>query len=232
YFSDPACGFLMEKEIAYLRRALKDPKRPLIAIIGGAKVSTKIKVIKNLLNTVDQLVVGGGMCFTFYKAKGYNIGKSICENDFVDQVKELVDNKKLYLPEDIIVSADIKQGSPVRMVSASSIPDDHQGVDIGEKSRSRIIEIIGSAGTVVWNGPMGIFEIANFARGTEVVARAFAGATANGTITIAGGGDTVAAIEKYGLSEKISHVSTGGGASLEFLEGIELPGIKILKEKS
>src|SRR4030042_2026251 len=122
YFSDPACGFLMGKEIAYLRRALKDPKRPLIAIIGGAKVSTKIKVIKNLLNTVDQLVVGGGMCFTFYKAKGYNIGKSICENDFVDQVKELVDNKKLYLPEDIIVSADIKQGSPVRMVSASSIP--------------------------------------------------------------------------------------------------------------
>ncbi len=232
YFTDPACGLLMAKEIAYLTSALENPKRPLLAIIGGAKVSTKIKVIKNLLNLVDQLVVGGGMCFTFYRAKNYRVGKSICENDFVDQVRELVDNDRLYLPEDIVITDEVKPGRSVRTVNASSIPDDYQGVDIGEKSRTKVIEMIGRAGTIVWNGPMGVFEIEDFSHGTRATAIAFADAQTRGTITIAGGGDTVAAIEKYGLSGKISHVSTGGGASLEFLEGVELPGIRALKDIS
>ncbi len=231
FFDTPACGFLMEKEITYLERALRNPKRPLLAMIGGAKVSTKIKVIKNLLGIVDRLVVGGGMCFTFFKAKGFNIGTSLCEDDFIAQIKGILDDKKLYLPEDVIVTPEIKTGSPILMVGASSMPDGHQGVDIGKESRSRIVEMINDAGTIVWNGPMGIFEIDDYAKGTEIIARAFAEVTEKGTITIAGGGDTVAAIEKYELASKISHVSTGGGASLEFLEGIELPGIKILKEK-
>ncbi len=231
HFKEPACGFLMEKEIEYLEDALKDPKRPLMAIIGGAKVSTKIGVIRNLLKNVDTLAIGGGMCFTFFKAQGYTIGRSLCEEDFLNEAKELLDNPKIYLPVDIVVAPAAEQGQPTKIVNAAAIPDDHTGVDIGEKARGDITSRIAQAKTIVWNGPMGIFEIDAFARGTQTIAQAVADATALGAISIVGGGDTIAALRKFDLIDKVSHASTGGGASLEYLEGKELPGIKILKDK-
>ncbi len=230
-FEDPAAGFLMEKELQYLDGALKNPKRPLLAIIGGAKVSTKIGVIKNLLNIVDHLVVGGGMCFTFYKAKGYGIGKSLCEDELLYEAKTALNNPKLYLPVDVLVAKEAKAGSEVQNVEAAAIPEDWTGVDIGAKSVADIIDLIKEAKTIVWNGPMGIFEIDGFARGTEFVARAVATATKAGAVSIAGGGDTIAALKKFNLAGGVSHASTGGGASLEYLEGKELPGVKALKEK-
>jgi phosphoglycerate kinase len=231
HFATPAAGLLMEKELKYLDGALRDPKRPLLAIIGGAKVSTKIGVIKNLLKTVDHLAIGGAMCFTFYKARGYNIGKSLCEDDFLNEAKSLLGNLKLYLPSDVLVATAPTAGVAGRTVNADAIPDDFYGVDIGEKSIREIKELINPAKTIVWNGPMGIFEIDAFARGTDEVAKAVADATARGAVSIVGGGDTIAALGKFGLENKVSHTSTGGGASLEFLEGIELPGVKALKEK-
>jgi phosphoglycerate kinase len=230
-FSEPAAGLLMEKELKYLDGALREPKRPLLAIIGGAKVSTKIAVIKNLLNTVDRLVIGGGMCFTFYKAKGYGIGKSLCEEDFLKEAEAALDNPKVYLPEDVLVAKEAESGSPTQTVAANAIPDDLMGADIGAKSVAQIIDFIKEAKTIVWNGPMGIFEIGSFARGTEFVAKAVATATKAGAISIVGGGDTIAAVRKFDLVKAVSHASTGGGASLEFLEGKKLPGIEALKEK-
>jgi phosphoglycerate kinase len=231
YFKEPACGFLMEKELEYLDRALKDPQRPLLAIIGGAKVSTKIGVLQNLLKIVDNLAIGGAMCFTFYKARGLEIGKSLCEDDHIASAKVLLSDPKLYLPEDVLVADDPKVGSPTSCVDAAKIPADKTGVDIGVKSVHKISDLIINAKTIVWNGPMGIFEIDEYARGTQMVAQAVAEATKRGAITIVGGGDSVAALGKFRLTDRISHVSTGGGASLEYLEGIELPGIKALKEK-
>jgi len=231
HFENPSCGFLMEKELKYLDNTLKNPKRPLLAIIGGAKVSTKIGVIKNLLNTVDNLAIGGGMCFTFYKAKGYNIGKSLCEDDFLNEAKTILTNSRLYLPTDVLVAQEPKEGNPTKNVSVTSIPQDFAGVDIGDKAVSDISRFINNAKTIVWNGPMGIFEIDNFAKGTEAVAKAVADATLKGAISIVGGGDTIAALSKFNLLNKVSHASTGGGASLEYLEGIELPGVKVLKDK-
>jgi len=230
-FSEPAAGLLMEKELKYLDSALREPKRPLLAIIGGAKVSTKIAVIKNLLNTVDRLVIGGGMCFTFYKAKGYGIGKSLCEEDFLKEAEAALNNPKVYLPEDVLVAKEAEAGSPIQTVAANAIPDDLMGVDIGAKSVAQIIDFIKEAKTIVWNGPMGIFEISGFAKGTEFVARAVATATKAGAVSIVGGGDTIAALKKFDLVKAVSHASTGGGASLEFLEGKKLPGIEALKEK-
>jgi len=230
-FENPAAGFLMEKELQFLDRALRNPRRPLVAIIGGAKVSTKIAVIKNLLATVDKLVVGGGMCFTFYKAKGYTIGKSLCEDDFLHEAEAALNDPKIYLPVDVLVAKDAEAGSPTHTVAADAIPDDHVGVDIGAKSVANIIEYIKEAKTLVWNGPMGIFEIAAFAKGTEFVAKAVATATKAGAVSIVGGGDTISALKKFNLTDAVSHASTGGGASLEYLEGKELPGVKILKEK-
>ena len=230
-FENPAAGFLMEKELQCLDRALRNPRRPLVAIIGGAKVSTKIAVIKNLLATVDRLVIGGGMCFTFYKAKGYTIGKSLCEDDFLHEAEVALNDPKLYLPVDVLVATDAEAGSPTQTVAADAIPDDHVGVDIGAKSVANIIEYIKEAKTIVWNGPMGIFEIAAFAKGTEFVAKAVATATKAGAVSIVGGGDTISALKKFNLTDAVSHASTGGGASLEYLEGKELPGVKILKEK-
>ncbi|UCD19708.1 MAG: phosphoglycerate kinase [candidate division WOR-3 bacterium] len=230
-FTDPAAGFLMEKELRYLDRALKDPRRPLVAIIGGAKVSTKIGVIKNLLETVDQLIIGGGMCFTFYKAKGFAIGKSLCENDFLNEAKVALGDPKLYLPVDVLVAADAETAGPTHTVAADAIPDDVAGVDIGAKSIANIVDFLKEAKTIVWNGPMGIFEIAAFAKGTEFVAKAVAAATKAGAVSIVGGGDTISALKKFDLTGSVSHASTGGGASLEYLEGKELPGIKALKEK-
>lgn len=231
YFDNPACGFLMEKELKYLEGALKNPQLPLLAIIGGAKVSTKIGVLKNLLDKVDNLVIGGGMCFTFYRAKGLEIGRSLCEDDFIAEAKQLLDSPKIYLPVDVVISTDVKTATPVKTVDVKSIPADHYGVDIGEKSIAQIGDLIKKAKTIVWNGPMGIFEIDAYAKGTEAVAKAIADATAKGAISIVGGGDSVAALEKFNLKSKINHVSTGGGASLEYLEGKELPGVKVLKDK-
>jgi len=231
YFKEPACGFLMEKEIAYLEDALKKPKRPLLAIIGGAKVSTKVGVIRNLLTSVDNLIIGGGMCFTFFKVKGYGIGKSLCEDDFLDEARALISEPKIYLPTDIIVAPTAQHGQPMTAVNADAIPDNQVGVDIGEKTRNEIAELIAQAKTIVWNGPMGIFEIDDFSKGTYSVAKAVAAATSAGAISIVGGGDTIAALRKFNLLDKVSHASTGGGASLEYLEGKELPGVKILKDK-
>ena len=230
-FENPAGGFLMEKELQYLDSALKDPKRPLLAIIGGAKVSTKIGVINNLLNTVDTLVIGGGMCFTFYKAKGYAIGKSLCEDELLYEAKAAVSNPKVYLPVDVLVAKEAEAGSATQTVAADAIPDDYLGVDIGAKSVANVIDFMKEAKTIVWNGPMGIFEVDQFARGTEFVAKAVATATKAGAISIVGGGDTISALKKFNLVESVSHASTGGGASLEYLEGKELPGLKALKEK-
>ena len=171
------------------------------------------------------------MCFTFYKAKGYTIGNSLCEDEFVAEAKSLVDNEKVYLPADIVVAKEVKTGIAGTTVAADKIPADMIGVDIGSRSISEIKKLISQAKTIVWNGPMGIFEIDEFARGTVDVAKAVADATERGAISVVGGGDSVAALEKFDLAEKISHVSTGGGASLEFLEGLELPGVKVLKDR-
>ncbi len=230
-FKDPASGFLMENELRYLEDSLHEPKRPLLAIIGGAKISTKIGVIKNLLNGVDNLVIGGGMCFTFYKAKGYTIGKSLCEDDFLGEAGSLLGNPKIYLPVDVLIAREPKSGNPTRNVAASAMPEDAYGVDIGEKSQQEIRALIQEAKTIVWNGPMGIFEIDDFSKGTESIAHAIAQATTAGAVSIVGGGDTIAALRKLDLINQVSHASTGGGASLEFLEGKELPGVEILKDK-
>lgn len=231
YFEETACGFLLEKEIECLEHALSNPERPLIAIIGGAKASTKIAVIRNLLKIVDKVILGGGMCFTFYKAKGYAIGKSLCEYEFLDEAKDLLSNEKIYLPTDVLVARRVKKGALTKDVNANAIPVNYLGVDIGSKAQKDIQEIIKKAKTIVWNGPMGIDEIDDFAEGTEVVARAVTEMTEKGTTTIVGGGSTIKALRRYDLLEKVSHASTGGGASLKYLEGKELPGIKILKDK-
>jgi phosphoglycerate kinase len=229
-FAAPAAGLLLEKELKFLGGALKNPKRPLLGIIGGAKVSTKIGVIKHLLGIVDQLVVGGGMCFTFYKARGQETGTSLVENDLLEAARTLLDHPKLYLATDVVVATEPKAGAATRNVSVSAIPADRCGVDIGPNTVNEIRDLVARSATIVWNGPMGIFEIEDFCRGTEGVARAVADATSHGKVTIVGGGDTIAALSRFGLEDRVSHASTGGGASLEFLEGIELPGVKALKD--
>ncbi|MEO0225804.1 MAG: phosphoglycerate kinase [candidate division WOR-3 bacterium] len=230
YFKEPACGFLMEKEIRYLSAALENPKRPFIAIIGGAKISGKIDVINNLKNRVDRLIIGGGMAFTFYRAQGYEIGRSILESDRIEMARALLNEPKIYLPKDCLVAADAKKGSPTRSVRIDAIPPDLIGVDIGPESIREIKEIISKVGTIVWNGPMGIFEIDEYATGTREIAQMVANATLRGAVSIVGGGDTVSALAKFKLLHRVSHASTGGGASLEFLEGKTLPGIKVLKD--
>lgn len=225
-------GFLMEKEINFLSKAL-NPQKPFVAIIGGAKISSKIGVLKNLIEKTDALIIGGAMTYTFLKAQGQPTGKSLVEDDYLDTAREIIEkakaiNCKLVLAEDHLVaeSIDASTGEIV-----STIPDNMIGLDIGPKTIDKIKSALEGAKTIVWNGPMGVFEKKPFAHGTEVVARLLADATKNGAITIVGGGDSVAAIEQLGLSDSFSHISTGGGASLEFLEGIELPGIKVLKDK-
>lgn len=223
-------GFLMEKEIEYLGKALEAPKRPFVAILGGAKVKDKIPVIENLLPKVDKLLIGGGMVFTFLKAQGYEIGKSLLDADnlgFAEKVvKEHAD--KIVLPLDIVVAPELTETAATQTVSVDGIPADMIGADIGPRSQEMFGNVVKMAGTVVWNGPMGVFEMAPFAAGTIAVAEAMA--ACKGT-TIVGGGDSAAAVEKFGFADKVSHVSTGGGASLEFLEGQELPGIAALQDK-
>ena len=227
------CGYLIQKEIEIMGTALENPKRPFVAILGGAKVSDKIGVIENLIDKVDTLIIGGGMAFTFFKAKGYEVGKSICEDDKVELAKELMAKAEakgvnFLLPVDTVVGDDFKEDCNFKTVDSKEIPADWQGLDIGEKSRELFNDAIVNAGTVVWNGPMGVFEMPEFAKGTKAVAKSVA---ESGAISIIGGGDSAAAVEQLGYADKMTHISTGGGASLEFLEGLELPGIAALDDK-
>lgn len=228
-----ALGFLVEKEMEVMAKALDEPKRPLIAIIGGAKVSDKIGVIENLLNIVDTLLIGGGMAFTFLKAKTCGVGQSLLEEDKVELAKDLMhmaiaQDVSLVLPKDIVVAREFKNDTEYKTVDIDKIPDDWMGLDIGEKTIKKFTDIIADAETIIWNGPMGVFEMDNFSHGTFAIAEALA--QSSGT-TIIGGGDSAAAVEKAGLAEKITHISTGGGASLELLEGKELPGITAISDK-
>lgn len=227
------CGYLIQKEISIMGKALEDPKRPFVAILGGAKVSDKIGVIKNLLNKVDMLIIGGGMAYTFLKAQGNSIGTSICEDDKLDLANELVAEAKekkvsLLLPVDNIIGREYDENTVNMRIYSDAIPDGWMGLDIGEKTRELFAKSLVGAGTVVWNGPMGVSEWKNFEGGTCAVAEAIAN---SGAISIIGGGDSAAAVEKLGYADKMTHISTGGGASLEFLEGLELPGIACLENK-
>lgn len=226
-------GFLIEKEVKFLGDAVVDPKRPFVAIMGGAKVADKIKVIENLLKKVDTLIIGGGMSYTFFKAKGYEIGSSILDENGIELAKEIMDkanklNKDLVLPVDIVVADKFENEANTKTVDAENIPSDMMGLDIGPKSIELFNKKIAEAKTVVWNGPVGVFEMENFAKGTRAVADALA---ESDCISIIGGGDSAAAIKKFGLEDKMTHISTGGGASLEFLEGKELPGIAVIEDK-
>ena len=227
------CGYLIEKEISVMGKALSDPKRPFVAILGGAKVSDKIGVINNLLEKVDTLIIGGGMAYTFFRAMGNTTGTSICEADKLDLARDLMAKARekgvnFLLPVDNIIGREYKADTTFMRIYSDSIPDGWMGLDIGEKTQELYSKSIQGAGTVVWNGPMGVSEWDNFASGTIAVAKAVA---ESGAISIIGGGDSAAAVEKLGYAEKMTHISTGGGASLEFLEGLELPGIACLQDK-
>lgn len=227
------CGYLIQKEITVMGGALQDPKRPFVAILGGAKVSDKIGVIQNLIDKVDTLIIGGGMAYTFFKALGYTIGTSICEDDKVELAKEMMEKAKakgvrFLIPVDNKLGREYKADTEAMTVDSDNIPADWMGLDIGPKTMELFANAIKGAGTVVWNGPMGVSEWDNFAAGTIAVAKAVGD---SGAISIIGGGDSAAAVEKLGFADKMTHISTGGGASLEFLEGLELPGIACLNEK-
>ena len=227
------CGFLVEKELSALGGAIDDPKRPLVAVLGGAKISDKLAVIENLLEKADTLVIGGGMAFTFLKAKGCEIGDSLLDAEKVDYCRDMLSKaeqkgKKLLLPVDVVIADKFDADANTQVVSADAIPAGWQGLDIGPETRKLFGDAVRSAGTVIWNGPMGVFEFAKFAKGTEAVAAAMAECPG---ITVVGGGDSASAVEKMGYGDKVTHVSTGGGASLEFLEGKELPGVACLLDK-
>ena len=236
YLSPSVSGFLIEKELKYLQSTIDDPQRPLAAIIGGSKVSSKIGVIETLLDKVDKLFIGGGMIFTFYKARGLSVGKSLVEEDKLELAKTLEAKAKekgveLLLPTDVIVADNFAPDASAQTVSIDSIPDGWMGLDIGPDSVKVFQDALADCKSVIWNGPMGVFEFDKFAVGTEAIANTLAELTGTGCITIIGGGDSVAAVEKVGVAEKMSHISTGGGASLELLEGKELPGIAALDDK-
>jgi phosphoglycerate kinase len=225
-----AAGLLLEDELANLDKVLRAPERPFVAIIGGAKVSDKVGVIESLLEVADTLLVGGAMCFTFFKAQGYEVGRSLVEDEYLEEAKRLMHDagERLVLPVDVVVAEKMEEDAQASVVRVEEMPEDMMGLDIGpetvEKFRSHITE----AKTIFWNGPMGVFEIDAFARGTEGVARAVAESEA---ISIVGGGDSVAAVRKLGLEDEMGFISTGGGASLEYLEGKELPGVAVLPNK-
>ena len=233
HYLPSVAGFLIEKEIAALDGGINNPKRPLVAIVGGSKVSSKIAVLTNLLDKVDSLLIGGAMMFTFVKAQGGNIGKSLCEDDKIEVAKEIIKkaeekNVKFVLPVDVVVADEMSEVSNTFVCKPDEIPDDYMGLDIGPETLKLFTDEIATAGTVVWNGPVGVFEIDKFAVGTNEIANAMAQSEA---VTIIGGGDSAAAVEKAGLSDQMSHVSTGGGASLELMEGKKLPGIEALEDK-
>ena len=239
YIKTSAAGFLMEKELKYLAAAIADPKRPLCAILGGSKISGKIDVLENLLNIADTILIGGGMMFTFYKALGYNIGKSILEEDKVQLAKEILEkvktsDTKFLLPEDVLMADKFDKDAQTKEMFADRITVDFNnwiGVDIGPKTIHKYKEEILRSKTIIWNGPMGIFEIDIFATGTIEIAKSLAEATSKGAVTIIGGGDSASAVAKAKLENKVTHVSTGGGASLELLEGKKLPGVEALSDK-
>jgi len=229
-------GFLMEKELAYLDKAVSNPARPYVAVMGGAKISDKIEVIRNLMNKVDALLIGGGMMFTFYKAQGLEIGNSLLEADKIDLAKSILEEAKakkirFLLPVDTVIGDKFDNGAAMKTVTVNQIPAGWLGMDIGPETIRLFTDEIKKAKTVVWNGPMGVFEMSNFAKGTFAVAQALADATKSGAVTVVGGGDSASAIAQAGLDKAVSHVSTGGGASLEFLEGKTLPGVAALNDK-
>jgi phosphoglycerate kinase len=238
FVSESAVGYLMQKEINFLGNALNTPKRPFVAILGGAKVSDKIGVIENLLTKVDKLIIGGGMAYTFFKAQGFEIGKSLCEEDKIDYARELINkaranNIELLLPIDNIITQEFSESAEFKLVKSNQIQKDYMGMDIGEETRELFKQAIKDAKTVIWNGPMGVFEFDNFSKGTFAIAQALADLKSDPeAITIIGGGDSASAINKAGLSSQITHISTGGGASLEFLEGKDLPGVSAIQDKN
>ena len=232
-FLPAVCGFLIEKEVEMLGDNLNNPERPFVAILGGAKVSDKIKVIENLLEKVDSIIIGGGMTYTFLKAMGYEIGNSICELDRIDIAKETIEKAekkgvKLLFPIDTVCGKEFSNEAETIVVDSKEIPKGWQGLDIGPKAIEEFTQVLKNAKTVIWNGPLGVFEFEKFAKGTNAIAKVLSEINA---ITIVGGGDSVAAVEKGGFSDKITHISTGGGATLEYLEGKELPGIECLENK-
>ena len=226
-------GLLVARELEIMGGALADPKRPFVAVLGGAKVSDKLGVINNLLDKADTLIIGGGMAYTFVKAQGGSIGKSLCENDRLEYALEMIAKAKqngvnLLLPTDTMASAEFSSTAVGTVVPTAAIPEEMEGMDIGPATRERFCAAVADAGTVVWNGPMGVFEFENFAGGTRAMAKAL---TESSAVTIIGGGDSAAAVEQMGFADKVTHISTGGGASLEFLEGKELPGVACLLDK-
>jgi phosphoglycerate kinase len=228
-----ACGFLMAKELEYLGRAVTNPARPFVAVLGGAKVSDKIGVLKNLVGKVDALLVGGGMAYTFLKAQGMAVGSSLLEADKLEVARAILDEARakgitFLLPMDHVIAEKAEAAAVTRTADSTAIPPGWMGLDIGPKAREAFAKLIRGAKTVLWNGPMGVFELPPFREGTFAVARAIA---ASGATSIVGGGDSVAAVAQAGVADKMTHISTGGGAALEFLEGIELPGVAALTEK-
>ena len=226
-------GLLVEKELSVMGGALNDPKRPFVAVLGGAKVSDKIGVINNLLSKADTIIIGGGMAYTFVKAMGYEIGNSLLEAERLDYAKEMIEKAKekgvkLLLPVDTAIGNEFKADCEYKVVDIKEMPEGWMGMDIGPKTVELFSDAIKSAATVVWNGPMGVFEFDAFAVGTKAMAKALA---ESGAVTVVGGGDSAAAVEKLGFADKMTHISTGGGASLEFLEGLELPGVACLLDK-
>ena len=243
YMKDAGAGFLVEKELRFLGEALNNPKRPFLAILGGAKVSDKIEVIENLLNKVDDLIIGGAMAYTFLKAEGVDVGNSLVENAKLDTARDIVKKAQakkvsLIIPNDHIVvdkidfeNKKIPEGAVVKETEGADIPAGFIGVDIGPETLKRIAPMIIQAKTIIWNGPLGVFEIDQFSKGTVEIAKLVAKSTEKGAVSVVGGGDSIAAVKKAGVDKKITHISTGGGASLEFLEGKELPGIAVLPDK-
>ena len=235
-YLETVAGFLMEKEINYIGKTLEAPQRPFVAIIGGAKVSDKIGVIENMIDKVDTIIIGGGMAHTFDASKGYPIGDSLCERDKIDLAKELLEKAekkgvKVVLPVDVVIADKFAADANTKTVDVDKIPDGWQALDSGDKTSEEYVKALKGAKTVIWNGPMGVFEFDAFAKGTEAVAHAVAEATKGGAVSIVGGGDSIAALKKTGLSDQISHISTGGGATLELLEGKVLPGIDALADE-
>jgi phosphoglycerate kinase len=231
-----AAGLLMERELDYLGKTLAAPERPFVAVLGGAKVSDKIEVVENLMKIADAMLIGGGMAYTFFKARGVAVGKSIVEADKIELASRVLSdargrNFRLLLPSDHVVAAEFRADAQKRTVPVGEMPDGWMGLDIGPETVRRFSTEIASAKTIVWNGPMGVFEMPAFARGTLEIAKAIAGATSRGATSIIGGGDSVAAVQQAGLADKVSHISTGGGASLEFLAGKKLPGVEALSDK-
>jgi phosphoglycerate kinase len=236
YMNESVSGFLLEKEITYLSDSVNDPKRPFVAILGGAKVSDKIPVIQRLLTKVDTIIIGGGMAYTFLATKGYSVGNSLLEEDKIPMAQSLMNQAleagvNLMLPVDLVIADDFSNDANRKVVASDGILDNWESLDIGPETISLFVAAIAQAKTVLWNGPMGVFEMPNFAIGTQSIAKALVSATEHGATTIIGGGDSASAIKQAGLSDQVSHVSTGGGASLEYLEGKELPGLSHLSDK-